>query len=703
MAQLIFEVGCEDLPARFVAPALAQMQAAFTQACLARRISVEGEVRVVGTPRRLALLVDGLATQQQDLQEERLGPPAKAALREGEYTQAAHGFARGLGLTAEQLYLVDTPRGPYVAARVFEAGAPTATLLPELLLHVAQSFSFPKSMRWGARRDTFARPVRWLLATLDGVCVPLSFAGVVSGDVTFGHRFSAPDPITVTSIAHYVEALRAADVEVDPAERRAQIKLLLTRAADEAGGQLIEDEALLDEVVQLVEKPHVVCVRFDERYLEMPDEVLILSMRSHQRYFAIKRADGAGLLNACAVIYNTPVRDPDVVRAGNLRVLKARLDDARFFWAQDLKTPLEQFLPKLERVVWLGALGSLSDRAHRISALVSRLGMTLGLPEQTRYHAQRAGLLAKADLATSMVYEFTDLQGIMGRAYASHAGEPEAIALAIEEHYLPKGADDALPSTDEGALVALAERLDALVGIFGVGLVPRSNADPYALRRAALGVLRITQSRAYPVLLSTLLAQAWEVYHATGLAEAAFTTSREALLAQLEEFITTRHKHLLATEFPADVVDAVLAVASDELLAARDRVAALAQLRQDDDFEPLAIGFKRVVNLLRKQADAQLAIPEAVDPELLVEPQERALHQHFGRARGEILAALEGRDWAGACQSLITLKAPVDAFFDHVMVMTDVEALRANRLALLDRLRVLFLQVADISMIQTER
>lgn len=700
MAELIFELGCEDLPARFVEPASEQLLASFERACAEQRIQASG-IKILGTPRRLALLVDSLSPRQADLEEERMGPPVAAAYRDGKPTKAAEGFARGQGVAVEDLYTVETARGEYVAAKVFEAGGETKALLGPILEAALASIHLPKSMRWGKGTTAFARPIRWLVAVYDGQPLELSYAGVSAGAMTVGHRFSAPAPIEVTSIKQYIEALRQADVIVDAAERRAMIQAQLEQIEAEVGGQIIPDDGLLAEVVQLVERPYAVCVHYDASYLELPPEVLILSMRSHQRYFALRDPKTKELLNACAVIYNTPVRDPDVVRAGNLRVLKARLDDARFFWHQDLKQPLDERHEALDSVVWLAGLGTLKDRAERISALSARIAKRLELSAQDITHAERAGLLAKADLITQMVFEFTDLQGVMGRSYAQHGGEDEAVSQAIYEQYLPKGAEDELPVSDVGAVVAMAERLDTLVGAFGLGFIPKSSADPYGLRRAALGVLRIIIGRAYGLELNALITLAVEVYLERGAADV-FKTEGTALTAQIQEFVLTRYKHLLTATYPTDVVDAVLEVASDEVLAARDRVEALAPLRLESDFEPLAIGFKRVVNILRKQADASEHIPDAVDASLQEDEQERALLAAYEQAHKDVHAGLEARDWAAACRALIALKQPIDDFFDHVMVMAQDQALRQNRLALLNVLRELFMKVADISKIQTE-
>lgn len=694
--ELIFEIGCEELPAGFIEPAMKQMRANFLEQCAERRIEADA-VEVLATPRRLVLLVGNLAERQKDLEEVRTGPPVQAAYRDGQPTKAAEGFARGQGVSVDDLYVVETDKGSYVAAKVFEKGGDVRELLPEILTAVLKGFHFPKSMRWADRRDTFARPIRWLLAVADGQRVALTHAGVESGTTTRGHRFAAPGEFEVESIAGYFEQLARAHVVVHTDERRRRVQEQLARIGEELGGQVIDDPELVEEVIYLVEEPHGLYLNFGEEYLEVPAEVLISSMREHQRYFAIAGADGK-LLPYCAVIYNTPVHDPAVVARGNLRVLKARLDDARFFWEKDLQTSLEERVAELGHVVWLAKIGSMKDRSIRMARLAERIAQELGLDATVAAHAARAGLLAKADLVSQMVFEFPDLQGVMGREYALKAGEPVEVATAIHEQYLPRGAEDALPGSDAGACVALAERLDALVGCFGIGLVPTSAADPYGLRRAALGVLRILQGRGYRIALSELLKLTIGVYD--DICPDVLDKEPDALRAELTDFFGTRLKFQLATAAPTDVVDAVLAAGFDDVLSVQGRVSALASLRNEPDFEPLAVGFKRVVNILKKQAEGVAPGSLEVDPARLAEPAEQALFEAWGQARARVDAALAERNWQAACQALIALKTPVDHFFDHVMVMTDDQALRDNRIALLDKLRALFLQVADISVIQ---
>ena len=696
--ELIFEVGCEDLPARFVEPALQQMRDGFQDHCESLRIDV-GDITTAGTPRRLVLMVTDLADAQTDLQEQRTGPPADIAFDDGEPTNAATGFARGQGVDVEDLYVVDTDKGEYVAADVFEEGEPTAELLPEVLTEILSGLQFPKSMRWGSGPTKFGRPVRWLTAVADGDVIPVEFAGVTSGSITYGHRFAAPDPLEVQTVEGYLADLDDAQVTVDQHQRRSEIEEMLQQQGAAAGGRVVDDPGLVDEVTQLVEKPHAVLLDFSEDYLQLPREVLISSMRSHQRYFAVESDDGSELLSACVVIYNTPVEDPQVVAEGNLKVLRARLDDARFFWDNDRKTDLEDHREKLNDVVWIGKLGTMYELTERLERLAEPIGEAMGLEASQQKNAARAAALSKADLVTDLVEEFPDLQGVMGREYALASGEAPEVARAVEEHYLPKSADGALPETDAGACVAVAEKLDAIVGCFGVDMIPTSSSDPYGLRRAALGVLRILKQRNSTASLPDLVDHTIGAYRSGG--DTPFDEDDQSVRSQVVDFMVTRLRYLLEDEAPTDVVNSVLAATVEDVPSVYGRVEALADLQGEEDFEPLAQGFKRVVNILEKQAEEYDLEALEVDADLLEEPEEQQLFEAARSAKTALDDHLQQRRWDDACNELIALKQPVDTFFDSVMVMADDDRLKRNRLALLDELRRLFVGVADISKIGT--
>lgn len=698
---LVFEIGCEDLPARFVNPLLEQLEANFVEQCQNNRIAVDG-VRVVGTPRRLALLVTDLADKQADLSEERTGPPANVGFKDGEPTGAAQGFARGQGADVDDLYIVNTDRGEYVAVKVFEEGKRTRELLAGMLDAVLGGFNFPKSMRWGAYSVAFGRPVRWLVAVADGEVIPVELADVAAGNYTLGHRFkpapgheSAPSKLFVSGVDEYLDLLGSAGVVVDPDTRRDEVEELVHKTARKTGGVPVDDPDLVDEVTNLVEQPHAVLVEYDESYLELPDEVLISSMRSHQRYFGILDADDK-LTNACVVVYNTPVRDENVVAEGNLRVLKARLDDAKFFWNQDLQKPLVDYQSALDDVLWLKQLGSMLAKSKRISRLAMNIGADVGFGHEVCGAAERAGELCKCDLVTQMVYEFPDLQGTMGREYALRSDEAPAVATAIYEQYLPRGADDELPRTDAGACVALAEKLDSLVGCFLVDLIPTSASDPYGLRRAALGVIRILQDRGWTISIAKLVDRAAEIFDDFEQLDVEWTAEKQKALL---EFVTARLEHQLAAEHPTDIVRAVLAVGLADVTTVTDRVEALSALRDEPVFEPLAAGFKRVVNILKKEGLDPDAEPVAVDVSLFEHEEENHLWDASRQAASEIEQAIGERDWPTAVRQLAALREPVDEFFDNVMVNAEEPDIRANRLSLLFDLQLLFRRVADLSVV----
>lgn len=693
MMELVFEIGCEDLPARFVDPALEQLEAVFTEECVDRRIEVS-EVETVGTPRRLALLVGALAETQRDLETTELGPPGEVGLDDaGNFTPASGSFAESHGASESDLF-VDDESGR-IGVEVQQEGEPVVELLPEILDRTVRGLDFPKSMRWASYDEEFGRPVRWLVAVAGGEVIPFEFAGVESGTRTRGHRFAAPEPIEVRTIEEYRTRLEEAHVVVDPDERRRRIEADLEELADEVDGRVVEDPELVDEVVHLVEEPHSTRLDFADEYLELPDEVLIESMRSHQRYFAIESADGDELLSHCGVIYNTPVEDPEVVNRGNLRVLRARLDDGKFFWEKDLERSLESRREDLEEVVWIEQIGSMRERADRIGRTARAVADRVGLDDETAGHARRAGELSKSDLVTEMVEEFPKLQGVMGREYARRDGEPDAVAVAIHEQYLPRGADDDLPSSDTGACVALAEKLDALVGCFGAEMEPTASSDPYGLRRAALGVIRILEDRGFAVGTSELVELALETYRDN---EVDLAVDGAELVERLQEFVLRRLRYFLADEYPTDVVDAVLAATTDDVVGVRGRVEALADVYGDADFEQLAEGYKRVTNILRDE-EVDAAGLETPDPDRFEEDAEAGLFERLQESSETMDVAVDEGDWRAGADALVAMKEPVDTFFDRVRVNVDDSALRENRIRLLAAIQRLFNRYADVSKI----
>jgi glycyl-tRNA synthetase beta chain len=690
---LLLEIGTEELPASFVVPALEDLQRALTEKLAGVRLA-HGKLLPAGTPRRLAVFVEAVAERSPDVRRQVLGPPVKAAFApDGTPTRAAEKFAEGQRRAVADLQRVHTPKGEYLAVEVEEAGQPAAALLPAVLSEVVHGLTFRKSMRWGDVEQSFARPVQWLLALHGATVLPLVFADVRSGRETQGHRFLAPAPIALAHAKDYVAALGRAHVVADVVERRARLHQGVREAATRAGGFLLEDEGLLDEVTQLVELPCPVMGSFEERHLDLPPEVLVQEMRTHQRYFSVVDAKGK-LLPRFVAVSNTPVRDEALSRRGYERVLGARLTDGRFFFDQDRKTPLAARVPELARVVWQGQLGSYGDKVERIRALSAWLAQEAGL-ERLLPTVDRAALLAKADLVTGMVGEFPELQGVMGREYALASGEPASVALAISEHYLPRGPSDPLPTEDTGALVGLADRLDTLAGLFALRKQPSASADPFGLRRACLGVIRLALGRGFRLHLGRALDKALEPLSAK-LPKANLPEARIELI----EFFRGRLRALWTETARADVVEAVLSAGFDDLRGAEARVQALAAMVQTKDFAPLAEAVKRAVNIVEKQgSDVQGEAPEEA---LFEQPAERALYEGAKAARAKVSLALAKEDVPGALAAAASLRGVVATFFEEVRVMAEDRAVRENRIRLLRAVAQVFAPLADFGRIQVD-
>ncbi|MCE9672460.1 glycine--tRNA ligase subunit beta [Myxococcus stipitatus] len=694
---LLLEVGAEEIPASFIGPALEDLQRVVTQRLADARLK-HGEARVFGTPRRLALWVKDVADAGEDVVKEVLGPSAKAAFdAQGKPTKAAEKFAEGLKLSVDQLGRAQTAKGEYLSARVEEKGRPAADILQEALHVAVHSINFRKSMRWGDVEASFARPVQWLVALLGGDVVPVVFGDVKSGRVTYGHRFLAPAAIELKAPADYEAALEKAHVVADVAKRRAQLVEKVTAAAKAVGASVMEDAALVDQVTNLVELPSPVVGSFEERHLDLPPEVLVQEMKSHQRYFSL--VDGAGkLLPRFIAVSNTPVRDEQLSLRGYQRVLRARLADGRFFFDEDRKTPLADRVEKLGRVVWQGQLGTYLEKVERFRTLAVWLAVAAKRAGQSAT-IERASTLAKADLVTGMVGEFPELQGVMGREYARAGGEPEAVALAIFEHYLPRGAEDALPTQDAGALIGIADRLDSLCGIFAIGKAPSGAADPFGLRRACIAIIRLVLGRGYRFSLSAAVDEALRLL-APRLANVKRKAGEPAPREQVLDFFRGRLKALWGEQHRTDVVEAVLSAGFDDLVAAHQRLEALSPIVGRSDFQPLAVAFKRVVNIVEKQG--RDVAGGQTQPQKLVDDAEKQLHAAFTQARERVSGFVQADDFAAALREITALKPAVDTFFDKVMVMAEDKDLRENRIRLLTEIGALFNQVADFSKIQAE-
>jgi glycyl-tRNA synthetase beta chain len=692
---LLLELGSEELPAAFVNQGVADLGTQLREALSrARLLSPEARTQLFATPRRLAVMVGGVEVKQPQ-KSERVTGPAESVARDaqGNWTPAALGFARKQGVTPELLAV----EGGRLVADVVEPGKPALELLPRICEEAVAALRFPKSMRWGDGDTTYPRPLVWILALFGAERIPFRYGGLESGTETRGHRFVQPKPFRVADPGAYAGLLRDAHVIAEFPERRQAVAGELVQAALQMGAQLVADEALIDEVTNLVEWPTAVDGSFDKGYLSLPREVLLSEMKSHQRYFAIERAfaDGSSeLLSHFVAISGTPVRDPAVSRHGYERVLRARLADARFFFDADQKRTLASRVADLRSVVFQKQLGSLADKTQRIERLAGFLATKVAPGDgELLATARRAAELSKADLTSGMVGEFPELQGVMGRTYAEHDGEPKAVARAIEEHYLPRFAGDRLPETRAGAVVALADRLDTIAGMFGIGKAPSATADPLGLRRGCLAVVRIVIERGLRLSLKQAVAESLEPLHEKLLQPA------DLVATQILEFFRGRLKALWSEEHPPDMVEAVLSAGFDDLVQARARLVALAKFKDGPDFLELAIGFRRAVNILAKVQDD---LAPDVEITLLIEDAERGLHGAQVEAASAVKKPMAAGDYETVMRELLKLKPFIDRFFDRVMVMDKDERLRLNRVRLLARVKDLFFMVADLSKIQVE-
>jgi glycyl-tRNA synthetase beta chain len=684
--ELLFEIGTEELPSRFISDALGAMEELLARELESSRVVVE-RLGSMGTPRRLTLWGE-LEEQQLPLETERMGPPQNVAFdTEGNPTKAAEGFAKREGTTVEALEIVETEKGAYVCVRKREEGRRTEEILPGVLSRLVPGIPFPKSMRWADLDVRFARPVHWIVALYDGNVIPFSFGTVVSGRMTRGHRFLHPDPIAVDGPEDYVTRLGQAWVIVDPGERRRRIEEGIGTAAGKVGGTCLGNDSLMEEVTHLVEYPVPALGAFDEAFLELPEEVLITVMEHHQKYFPVVNAAGK-LAPYFVAVVNMESDDMDVIRRGNERVLRARLADARFFFEEDRKVSLAERVEELKQVIFQARLGTSYEKVKRFQTLALVLAERVGYGN--RELVNRAAYLCKADLVTEMVGEFPELQGVMGREYAIRAGEDEEVAQAIFEHYLPRFAGDELPNTTAGDLISIADKTDTVVGCFGIGLIPSGTSDPFALRRQALGITHIILSKGYHVSLQ------WLIDTSLGLLEEKLARPKNKIAQEVVGFFKGRFINLMGTEgYPGDLVDAVVNVQMDDMVDAHARIAALVRFRERPEFEPLAVAFKRVANILKAGIPARDA-----DPALFETNHEKAVYARYLELKDQFQALVVRGDYEEALVALATLRGAVDGFFDHVLVMAGDPSIRENRLALLGGLHSLFSQIADFSCVR---
>ena len=688
----LVELGTEELPPK----ALKKLSDAFTQGIVdgltGAQLSFDS-YESFAAPRRLALLVKGLDSAQPDQKLERRGPAVKAAYdAEGKPTRAAEGFARSNGVTVDQLQTLETPKGAWLVFRAVQEGSSTTGLLPSIVSKSLADLPIPKRMRWGASRIEFVRPVHWLVMLMGNKVVDCEILGLKSGNQTRGHRFHANKELTISKPADYSNLLlEQGKVVATFADRRDIICKQVTDIAVNLNGQAVIDEGLLDEVTALNEWPAALSGRFDDEFLQVPAEALISSMKGHQKYFHVVNGEGK-LMPHFITVSNIESIQPEHVISGNERVIRPRLADAKFFFDTDKKTTLEARRENLHPVIFQAQLGSVFNKTERIARLAAHIADKEGGHADL---AARAGELCKSDLNSEMVLEFPELQGIMGQYYGTNDGEAEDVCIALNEQYMPRFAGDSLPSNLTGCAVAIADKVDTITGIFGINQPPSGNKDPFALRRATLGVLRIIVEKKLDLDLRELIDHSIESYRVQGVN----LPAGEQLTDTILDFMLERFRAWYQDEnIPAEVFLAVKALKPSRPFDFDQRVKAVHGFSQLPEAEALSAANKRVSNIMAKAGD--LVIPDTVDSSLLTESAEQALASALSDKRDQVLPVLEQRQYAQAMGSLAPLKEAIDNFFDEVLVNAEDEQVRLNRYALLKQLRNLFLHVADISLLQ---
>ena len=694
--ELLFEIGCEEIPAGMLPRAEEELKVILEKLLTTENLIQGISVETFSGPRRLTVRATGFPLKQADVVNDVTGPPKSVGYDQvGEPTRAAVSFAEKQGIRLVDVFIVQTPKGEYLAAKQTKRGRTSEQILTEILPRAIHDLSWPRTMTWtGLDGARFIRPIRWIAALLGGKTLKFSFGGIPAGDLTRGHRFLGASEIRVRDFADYEKKLAANGVIVRPSDRSAKIERELAAHAKKTGLRVHEDAVLSKLVTYLNEYPTVIEGDFDPRYLSLPDEILVTVMRDHQKYFALEKRNGELAPHFLAVI-NLAKDAKGLVRAGHERVLRARFADAQFFWTADQKCRLADYLPKLAKVTYESRLGSYGDKVERtrfISRWLMEQWSSLGIPQAHIADADRAAELAKCDLATEMVRELPELQGIVGGLYARAQGEPDDVADAIYDHYRPVGLDDPIPRNLIGCCIALADKLDSIVGCFAVGIVPTGSSDPYALRRAALGIVKVILDKKLPFSLSSTIASAAKALHVHP-PKRTVTPPQES---QVLDFILDRAKFVFRERagFSYDEVNAVFRAGADDLVDAHKRLVALRAIRKSKNFEPLTVSFKRIRKIIEK---SNLKKGVAVNPELFENDAERELFAAGREAAVKVQAEKRAGHYEQALDRIAGLRKSVDRFFEEVMVMADNEAVRNNRLSLLAELLREFTTVADFS------
>jgi len=703
MDTLLLEIGTEEIPAGYINPALKGLAATLQKKMAEARIE-HGSAEIFGSPRRLAVRIEKVAAKQLPLKTELTGPPVKVGFDEsGKPTMAAKKFAEKAGVKIEKLSVKETRKGAYLCALKQERGQATQTLLKEILPKAILAIPFPKTMRWADLDITFARPIHSCLALLGSRVIQFKLGNVRAGRTSHGHYFMQPGKIKIDSADDYLKSLKAAQVVVDLAERREAVEREISAAAKKVGGSILPDEELVDIVNNLVEYPVAIAGEFDKEFLELPDEVLITAMREHQKYFAVVNKSHR-LLPYFVAVNNTKARDMKLVAKGHERVLRARLADAQFFYRGDLEVSNDERVEKLKRVLFQAQLGTMYEKIQRVAKIGKFIAkaVDVGLADRKQRNGlktqvARAAKLCKADLVSQVVGEFPKLQGVMGRVYAAIAGEFATVSAAIEEHYRPTYSGGPLPQTITGSVLSIADKIDSICGCFSAGLTPTGASDPYALRRQGIGIIQIMNEKGFSFSLGKLIKKSLSQF------EIKDSDELKALTQKVYSFLQNRIIQLLADQgYAKDSIAAVVEVSIDHVPNLWSRLEAIESLKAKPDFEPLAVGFKRVVNILRKSGKpGGSERPAEVKENLFEHESESALFAAYQKAEKKVSDAMEKGLFEKALQEIATLREPVDAFFDGVMVLAENQNVRRNRMALLEHIATLFGKFADFSKLST--
>jgi glycyl-tRNA synthetase beta chain len=692
METLLLEIGTEEIPAGYIEPALTVLLSTLLKKMADARIEY-GRAKIFASPRHLALEVRKVADKQKSMTSDILGPPEKIGVdKKGQPTVAAKKFAEKVGVSVNALTIEDTAKGRYLCAKVTERGLPTRTLLKNILPKIILATPFPKTMKWAELDIEFARPIHFIVALLGDKIIPFTLGNTKSGRYSVGHYFMNPGKVKIPSANDYVKVLRSVKVIVDLQGRKKVVEKEINKAAKSVGGKILPDDGLVEIVKNLVEYPLATVGKFDQDFLEVPREILITAMREHQKYFAVINKNG-NLMPCFVAVNNTRTKNMKLVATGHEWVLRARLADAKFFYEADLEESTDNRVEKLKGVLFQAKLGSMHEKINRVQKIAGFLADAAEKGPTLKKHATRAAWLCKADLVSQVVGEFPKLQGVMGRVYATVDKEPKAVAAAIEEHYRPIYSGGALPETNPGAILGIADKIDNICGFFSVGLVPTGASDPYALRRQGLGIIQIMLEKNFSFSLSAVIEKSIKQYNIKGAKKI-----RE-IADKVNAFLLSRMAHQLTEDgFSKDVIASVASISGDNVPDLWNRAKALQDLKTAPDFEPLAVSFKRVVNIIKK-AKAFKAKP--VKESLFEHDSESELFSAYKDVKNRVADNLDKGKFGQALHEIASLRDAVDAFFDGVLVMAKNAKIRNNRLALLKHIADLFETIADFSKIST--